>query len=209
MPVRLVWSCAMTATSPEPPISDAILSAINAAAAMLSVAAVETGISLSTPESKPIIGMLASLAVCSSGAKALESTAARQIAAGCLSRAVWNISTCLSTIASVSGPSNVMSTFRSLAAFCAPNFTACQNWCWNPLEMTGMYGLAPVAGCCAAGCCAAGCVAVGAAVGPQAASMAMTSNRDTTTNSFLDISDSSLQGYVIELRTELTTDGVA
>ena len=69
---------------------------------------------------------------------ALESTAARQIAAGFLSSAVWNISTCLSTMASVSGPSKVMSTLKSLAAFSEPAFTACQNWCWKPLEMTGM-----------------------------------------------------------------------
>ena len=57
MPVRLVWSWTSTATWPSPPISSAILSAARAAAAMLSVAAVATGMSLSTPESKPTIGM--------------------------------------------------------------------------------------------------------------------------------------------------------
>ena len=138
MPVRLVWSWAMIATSPSPPINSAILSAARAAAAILSVAAVLTGISLSTPESKPMTGMLAALAFSSSGIKALESTAARQMAAGFLSSAVWNISTCLSTMASVSGPSNVMVTFRSVAACSAPFLTACQNWCWKPFEITGM-----------------------------------------------------------------------
>jgi hypothetical protein len=33
-----------------------------------------------------------------------------------------------------------------VAAFSAPDLTACQNWCWKPFEMTGMYGFAPVPG---------------------------------------------------------------
>src|SRR5512133_2884895 len=84
MPVRLVWSWAMMATSPSPPISSAILSAAMAAAATLSVAAVVTGMSLSTPESKPMTGILAALAFSSSGMTALLSRAARQMAAGFL-----------------------------------------------------------------------------------------------------------------------------
>ena len=31
-----------------------------------------------------------------------------------------------------------MSTLNSLAAFSEPTFTACQNWCWKPFEMTGI-----------------------------------------------------------------------
>ena len=71
MPVRLVWSCTMTATSPSPPISSAILSAARAAAATLSVAAVVTGMSLSTPESKPTTGIPSALACSSSGVSGL------------------------------------------------------------------------------------------------------------------------------------------
>src|SRR5437867_4316117 len=59
MPVRLVWSCATIATSPDPPMRVAILSAAAPAAAMLSVAAVASGMSLSTPESNPMTGILA------------------------------------------------------------------------------------------------------------------------------------------------------
>ena len=45
------------------------------------------------------------------------------------------MSICLSTIASVSGPSKVILTLSALAACSAPSFTACQNWCWKPLEI--------------------------------------------------------------------------
>jgi hypothetical protein len=107
IPVRLVWSWTMAATSPLSPMSWAILSAAKAAAATLSVAAVATGMSLSTPESKPTTGILASKAFLSSGMAALESRAAKQMACGFLASAAWSIS-------------------------------ICQNWCWNPLEMTGM-----------------------------------------------------------------------
>ena len=31
-------------------------------------------------------------------------------------------------------------TLRVVASSSAPFFTACQNWCWNPLETIGMYG---------------------------------------------------------------------
>ena len=82
MPVRLVWSCATIATSPEPPMRVAILSAAAPAAAMLSVAAVASGMSLSTPESKPMTGMFASLNFWSSGIAALLSSAAKQSACG-------------------------------------------------------------------------------------------------------------------------------
>ena len=51
---------------------------------MLSVAAVATGMSLSTPESKPTIGILEACAFWSRGMTALESSAARQMAAGFL-----------------------------------------------------------------------------------------------------------------------------
>ncbi len=69
---------------------------------------------------------------------ALESSAAKQMAAGFLASAAWSISICLSTWDSFSGPSKVILTLYCLAAFSAPSFTACQNWCWKPLEMTGM-----------------------------------------------------------------------
>src|SRR5216110_3249344 len=82
MPVRLVWSCATIATSPLPPMMVAILSAAAPAAAMLSVAAVASGMSLSTPESKPITGILASLYFWSSGIAALLSSAAKHNALG-------------------------------------------------------------------------------------------------------------------------------
>ena len=65
------------------------------------------------------------------------------MASGFLSSAACSISICLSTWASVSGPSKVISTPSSLAAFSAPVLTACQNWCWNPLEMIGIYSLSP------------------------------------------------------------------
>ena len=124
--------------------------------------------------------------------EALESTAARQMAAGFLSSAVWNISTCLSTIASVSGPSKVMSTLNSFAAFSEPAFTACQNWCWNPLEMTGMYGLALRAAGCAAG---AWCGAAAGCAGGKHRDDEQQGHDQRTVS--CDISDSSLQGYVM------------
>src|SRR2546430_9320979 len=61
MPVRLVWSCAMIATSPDPPMRAAILAAAAPAAAMLSVAAGAGGVALSPPQSHPTTGDLASL----------------------------------------------------------------------------------------------------------------------------------------------------
>ena len=66
------------------------------------------------------------------------SKAAIPIALGFLSRAACSISICLSTWDSDSGPSKVMVTLKSLAACSAPCLTACQNWCWNPFEISGM-----------------------------------------------------------------------
>ncbi|MCY1375695.1 hypothetical protein D9M69_631280 [compost metagenome] len=106
-PVVLVWSWAITATSPSPPIFSAILSAARAAAATLLVVAVVTGMSLSTPESNAITGMLAALALRSSGMAALLSSAAKPMAEGFLAMAAESMSICLSTCCSVSGPSNV------------------------------------------------------------------------------------------------------
>src|SRR6266849_10003725 len=109
---------------------------------MLSVAAVASGMSLSTPESNPMTGILASLNFWSSGIAALLSSAAKQSACGFLLSAAWTISSCLSTCDSFSGPSKVMVTLNCVAAFSAPCFTACQNWCWKPFEIIGMKDLA-------------------------------------------------------------------
>src|ERR671934_935091 len=135
----------MIATSPEPPMRLTILSAAAAAAAMLSVAAVVTGMSLSTPESKPTTGIFASLNFCSSGIAALLSRAAKPSAEGFLLYAVCSISSCLSTCDSFSGPSNVIVTLYCAAAFSAPCFTACQNWCWKPFEIIATYGFPALA----------------------------------------------------------------
>src|ERR1700730_14627167 len=131
------------------------------AAAMLSVAAVVTGMSLSTPESKPMTGIFCAWAFCSSGIAALLSSAAKAMALGFLPSAVVSISICLSTIDSLSGPSNVMRTLKSVAALSEPALTACQNWCWKPLEMIAMY-VSPAA---AAGAVVGAAAAAGAAVG--------------------------------------------
>ena len=100
--------------------------------------AVVTGMSLSTPESNATTGIFAACAFFSSGIAALLSSAAKPIAAGFLASAAESMSICLSTMASVSGPSKVTLTFKSLPACSAPCFTACQNWCWKPLDTSGM-----------------------------------------------------------------------
>src|SRR5437867_7137425 len=87
-------------------------------------------------------GILASLTFWSSGMAALLSSAAKQSACGFLLSAAWTISSCLSTCDSFSGPSKVMVTLNCVAAFSAPCFTACQNWCWKPFEIIGMKDLA-------------------------------------------------------------------
>ena len=83
----------------------ATLSAARAADALESVAAVVTGTSLSTPESNATTGIFISLAFFISGIAALESVAAKPMAAGFLASAADSMSICLSTICSVSGPS--------------------------------------------------------------------------------------------------------
>jgi hypothetical protein len=86
------------------------LSAASAAAARLSVDAVVSGMSLSTPESKAMTGMLAALALRSSGIAALLSKAATPMACGFFASAAASMSICLSTMASLSGPSKVTRT---------------------------------------------------------------------------------------------------
>src|SRR6478609_5871010 len=138
MPVCEVWSWTMTPTLPVSPISPASLSASTPAAAMLSVATVVTGMSLSTPESKPMTGMLASLACCRREPAALLSRAAKQTAAGLVLRAVCSMVSCLSTSDSVAGPLYVAVTPSLGASSSAPFLTACQNWCCSPFEMIAM-----------------------------------------------------------------------
>jgi len=108
------------------------------AALLLSVATVVTGMSLSTPESKPTTGIFFALNCSSSGTAALLSSAAKQTAAGFLSSSAWSISSCLSTCDSFSGPSKLTFTPSSVALPSAPFLTACQNWCWKPFETIGM-----------------------------------------------------------------------
>src|SRR3954449_1416172 len=138
MPVCEVWSWTMTPTLPESPIRPASLSASTPAAAMLSVATVVTGMSLSTPESKPTTGMFAVLAWFRRSPAALLSSAAKQTAAGFALSAVCSIVSCLSTSDSVAGPWYVAVTPSLAASSRAPFFTACQNWCCSPLEMIAM-----------------------------------------------------------------------
>ena len=168
MPVREVWSWTMTATLPASPMSSAILSAASPAAARLSVVTVVTGMSLSTPESKPTTGMPAALAFSSSGVAALLSRAAKQIAAGFLSSAVCSMVSCLSTSDSDAGPSYVIVAPSFAASSVAPFWTACQNWCCEPLDTIATYGASPPAAALAAG--AAGELLVP----PQAATRAAT-----------------------------------
>src|SRR3954453_896677 len=44
---------------------------------------------------------------------------------------------------SVGGPSHRRRGPLPLASCSAPCLTACQNWCWNPLETIAMYGVSP------------------------------------------------------------------
>ena len=117
--------------------------AASAAAALLSVAAVVTGTSLSTPESNAMTGIFCALAWSISGALALESSAANPIAAGFFWIALVSIVTCCSMSCSVGGPSKVMRAPSAFASSSAPCLTACQNWCWKPLETIAMYGCSP------------------------------------------------------------------
>ena len=73
------------------------------------------------------------------------SSAASAMAAGFFAMALTSICTWGWMSASEGGPSKVISTPYFFAAASAPLLTVCQNWCWNPLEMTGMYIFSPVA----------------------------------------------------------------
>ena len=66
----------MTATDPSSPTSSTIFSAASSAAAALSVATVESGMSDSTPESKAMTGMSPLCACSRRGREASESRAA-------------------------------------------------------------------------------------------------------------------------------------
>src|SRR3954454_16597307 len=44
---------------------------------------------------------------------------------------------------SVGGPSKVIFAPLALASSSAPFLTACQNWCWKPLDTIAMYGCSP------------------------------------------------------------------
>ena len=138
VPDLLVWSCTTIATLPLPPTSSAMCLAASAAAALLSVATVVTGTSLSTPESNAITGMFCDLACCSSGSAALLSSAAKPRACGDLAMSLVSMLICSSTSASVGGPTNVTRAPCFWASSSAPCFTACQNWCWKPLETMAM-----------------------------------------------------------------------
>src|SRR5690606_15041319 len=124
-------------------MSSTMCFAASAAAASLSVDTVVIGTSDSTPESNATTGMPRDWASAMSGIDASESSAAKPMASGFLSSAVCSMESCLSTSVSVSGPSNVTSTPSSSAASSAPCFTACQNWCWKPLETSATYGVPP------------------------------------------------------------------
>src|SRR6478735_1190962 len=145
LPDPLVWSCTTRATVPLPPSRSDMCLAASAAAALLSVEAVVTGMSLSTPESNAITGMLAALACSSSGAAAWESSAAKPSAAGFLARAWVSSSIWISTSASVGGPSKEICTPSLSASDSAPDLTACQNWCWKPLETMATSGFGSTA----------------------------------------------------------------
>src|SRR3954453_11074665 len=143
MPVLEVWSWTTMPTLPLPPSRSDMCLAASAAAALLSVAAVVTGTSLSTPESNAMTGIFCALAWSISGALALESSAAKPIAAGFFWIALVSIVTCCSMSCSVGGPSHVIFAPWALASSSAPCLPACQNWCWNPLETIAMYGSSP------------------------------------------------------------------
>ena len=82
-PVTEVWELHTMATLPLPPSSSDRCSAACAAAALLSVATVVTGMSEpGTPESKAITGMEASANCCRTVAWAWESSEAKTSAAG-------------------------------------------------------------------------------------------------------------------------------
>jgi len=127
MPVRLVWSWMMAATSPELPMNLAMWSAAAPAAAMLSVAAVATGMSESTPESKPTTGILAACAFCSKrngclGVECGEADGGRLL----LASSACSISICLSTWDFVLRTFEIDLDLVILGSLLEPILTACQ-----------------------------------------------------------------------------------
>ena len=106
LPVCEVWSWQIRPILPLPPTSSIMCLAASAAAALLSVWTVDSGMSESTPESKATTGMFAALIFPSRSAAAPESRAAKPMAAGLESRAVWSWLSCSVTACSFSGPTN-------------------------------------------------------------------------------------------------------
>ena len=104
-----------------------ILSAATAPAFELSVATVVTGTKGSTPESKPMTGILASAYFWRIGWSALPSRAAKQSAAGFLASSCWSREICTSTWDSLSGPMKLIVTPSLVASSWAPCLTATQN----------------------------------------------------------------------------------
>jgi len=104
---------------------------------LLSVCAVVSGMGLSTPESNAITGS-SRPGPSSAAARGLASSAARPIALGFLASAADSMSICLSTCCSGLGAFerhfDLVVFGRLVGAF----FTACQNWCWKPFEISGM-----------------------------------------------------------------------
>src|SRR4051812_14523022 len=88
-------------------------------------------------------GMFCDFAWSISGALAFESSAAKPSASGFFCSALVSIVTCCSMSCSVGGPSNVILAPSFWASSSAPFLTACQNWCWKPLETIAMYGCSP------------------------------------------------------------------
>jgi hypothetical protein len=50
---------------------------------------------------------------------------------------------CCSTSCSVGGPTKLIVAPSFCASCSAPFFTACQNWCWKPLDTMAMLGAPP------------------------------------------------------------------
>ena len=105
-----VWSCTTSATLPLSPMSSAMCLAASAAAALLSVAAVVSGMSLSTPESNAMTGMFGVLRLLHAAARrpGCRAPRSRSPPGFLLERVGAASSICCSTSASVGGPSNVM-----------------------------------------------------------------------------------------------------
>ena len=115
MPVRLVWSCTTTATSPSLPMSSAILSAASAGRGQVvggggrhRDVAVDARVERDRPGSSPPAPSSAA------GSPPCCPAPRSRCAFGFLASAAESMSICLSTIASVSGPSKVTLTLKSL-----------------------------------------------------------------------------------------------